>query len=67
MINFETLFKISYGLFIVCSGDRNKGNGFISNTVFQVSSDPPKFAACCNKNNFTAGFITCLLYTSRCV
>jgi flavin reductase (DIM6/NTAB) family NADH-FMN oxidoreductase RutF/rubredoxin len=57
MINFESLFKITYGLYIVCSGDKNKGNGFISNTVFQVTAEPPKFAACCNKNNFTSDLI----------
>ena len=57
MINFEALFKVSYGLYIVCSGDRNKGNGFVSNTVFQVTAEPPKFAACCNKNNYTAELI----------
>jgi flavin reductase (DIM6/NTAB) family NADH-FMN oxidoreductase RutF len=54
MINFEALFRISYGLYIVCSGDKNRGNGFISNSVFQVTADPPKFAVCCNKNNYTA-------------
>jgi flavin reductase (DIM6/NTAB) family NADH-FMN oxidoreductase RutF len=58
MINYEALFKISYGLFIVCSGNKVKGNGFISNTVFQVTSQPPKFAICCNKDNFTAGIIS---------
>jgi flavin reductase (DIM6/NTAB) family NADH-FMN oxidoreductase RutF/rubredoxin len=57
MINFEALFRISYGLYIVSSGDRNLGNGFISNTVFQVTAEPIKFAACCNKNNFTADII----------
>ena len=57
MINYEAFFKISYGLYIVCSGDKNKGNGYVSNTVFQVTSDPPRFAACCNKNNLTAEFI----------
>lgn len=57
MINFKALFKISYGLFIVSSGDKNKGNGFISNTVFQVTADPAKFAVCCNKKNYTAEFI----------
>ena len=57
MINYEALFKITYGLFIVCSGDKNHGNGFISNTVFQVTSDPPRFAVCCNKNNYTAEVI----------
>jgi flavin reductase (DIM6/NTAB) family NADH-FMN oxidoreductase RutF/rubredoxin len=44
-------------LYIVCSGDKNKGNGFISNTVFQVTAEPAKFAASCNKNNYTAEFI----------
>ena len=58
MINFEALFKISYGLFIVSSGDKNRGNGYISNTVFQVTAEPPKFAACCSKNNYTAGVIS---------
>ena len=57
MINIEALFNITYGLYIVCSGDKDRGNGFISNTVFQVTSDPAKFATCCNKNNFTTGLI----------
>jgi flavin reductase (DIM6/NTAB) family NADH-FMN oxidoreductase RutF/rubredoxin len=57
MINYEALFNISYGLYIVCSGDKAHGNGFISNTVFQVTNEPAQFAACCNKNNFTAGLI----------
>ncbi len=57
MINYEALFKISYGLYIVCSGTKENGNGYISNTVFQVTSDPPRFATCCNKENHTAGLI----------
>lgn len=57
MIQFETLFKITYGLYIVSSGNKNKGNGFISNTFFQVTAEPPRFASCCNKDNFTADLI----------
>jgi flavin reductase (DIM6/NTAB) family NADH-FMN oxidoreductase RutF/rubredoxin len=57
MVDIEALFKISYGLYIVCSGDKDHGNGFISNTVFQVTSEPAKFAVCCNKNNFTSELI----------
>lgn len=57
MINFEALFKVSYGLYVVCSGDNSRGNGFISNTVFQVTSEPARFASCCNKDNLTAEFI----------
>ena len=57
MTDTKVLYSISYGLYIVCSGNRLGGNGFISNTVFQVTSDPARFAACCNKDNFTAGLI----------
>ena len=57
MIQFEALFKISYGLYIVSSGNKLKGNGFISNTFFQVTAEPPRFASCCNKDNYTASLI----------
>jgi flavin reductase (DIM6/NTAB) family NADH-FMN oxidoreductase RutF/rubredoxin len=57
MVNFEAFYKVSYGLYVVCSGDKNRSNGFISNTVFQVTAEPPTFAVCCNKNNYTSGFI----------
>jgi len=58
MINYEALFNVSYGMYIICSGSSEDGNGYISNTVFQVTSDPPKFATACNKENFTSGIIT---------
>jgi flavin reductase (DIM6/NTAB) family NADH-FMN oxidoreductase RutF/rubredoxin len=57
MLDIQALFKISYGLYIVSSGDKTSGNGFISNTVFQVTAAPPKFAVCCSKNNYTSEFI----------
>lgn len=57
MINYDALYHISYGLFIVSSGNKKKGNGFISNTVFQVSSSPAMFATCSNKNNYTSELI----------
>lgn len=57
MINLEALFKISYGLYIVSSGDSKQGNGFISNTVFQLTAEPAQFATCCSKNNFTTELI----------
>jgi len=56
-MNVTTFFKISYGLYIVSSGNKEKGNGFISNTVFQVTSEPPRFTVCCNKDNYTCEFI----------
>jgi len=57
MVDYSAFFKISYGLYIVSSGDKTKGNGFISNTVFQVTAEPAQFATCCNKDNYTAGII----------
>jgi flavin reductase (DIM6/NTAB) family NADH-FMN oxidoreductase RutF/rubredoxin len=57
MINFEALFNITYGLYIVCAGNKDNGNGFISNTFFQVTAEPARFASCCNKNNHTAALI----------
>lgn len=57
MIDIQALYTISYGLYIVSSGDSNKGNGFISNTVFQVTAEPPRFAVCCSKDNYTAEII----------
>lgn len=53
-IQFESFFKLTYGLYLVSSGDSKEGNGFISNTVFQVTAEPPQFASCCNKDNYTA-------------
>jgi len=57
MIDYNALFKVSYGLYIVCAGSKENGNGYISNTVFQITSDPPRFATCCNKDNHTVGLI----------
>ena len=56
-VELEAFFKLSYGLYLVSSGNKEQGNGFISNTVFQVTADPPQFASCCNKANYTADFI----------
>jgi flavin reductase (DIM6/NTAB) family NADH-FMN oxidoreductase RutF/rubredoxin len=57
MIQIKALFDITYGVYLVCAGDNTHGNGYISNSVFQVSSSPALFAASCNKNNFTAEII----------
>lgn len=56
-MDLEAFFKISYGLYIVSSRENEKMNGFISNTVFQVTSEPPLFAISCSKNNYTAQLI----------
>jgi len=56
-INFEAFFKISYGLYVVSSKKGDKLNGYISNTVFQVTAEPARFAVCCSKNNYTTELI----------
>jgi ferric-chelate reductase [NAD(P)H] len=57
LININAFFKVTYGLYIVSSKSNDRLNGFISNSVFQVSAEPNKFAVCCHKNNFTATLI----------
>jgi len=53
----KTLYKISYGMYIVSSKKGDKFNGQIANTVFQVTADPPKVTVCINKENLTHQFI----------
>lgn len=56
-MNIEAFFKVTYGLFIVSSGNGDKRNGYIANTAFQVTSEPIQFGICCNKENYTAKLI----------
>jgi rubredoxin/flavin reductase (DIM6/NTAB) family NADH-FMN oxidoreductase RutF len=56
-MNIEAFFKISYGLYAVCSKSGSRLNGYISNTVFQVTAEPAQFAISCSKDNFTTGMI----------
>jgi flavin reductase (DIM6/NTAB) family NADH-FMN oxidoreductase RutF/rubredoxin len=56
-MNLEAFFKISYGIYVVGAREDDKMNGFISNTVFQVTSEPPLFAISCSKDNYTAQLI----------
>ncbi len=56
-MNVEAFFKVTYGLFVVSTKSNNKLYGYISNTVFQVTAEPAKFAITCSKNNYTSGMI----------
>lgn len=56
-MNPNVLFKITYGLYVVGSNNGSKLNGFICNTVFQVTSEPPQFAVASHKNNYTTEII----------
>jgi flavin reductase (DIM6/NTAB) family NADH-FMN oxidoreductase RutF/rubredoxin len=52
-MNTKILQKISYGLYVVCSGIEDKFNGQICNSMFQVTSDPLTVAISVNKSNYT--------------
>jgi flavin reductase (DIM6/NTAB) family NADH-FMN oxidoreductase RutF/rubredoxin len=56
-MNIEAYYKITYGLYVVSTFYQEKLNGYVSNTVFQVTSEPARFAIACSKNNLTAELI----------
>lgn len=57
MMNYEAFYKISYGLYVVSSAHGGQRSGYVGNTVFQVTSQPARFAIACNKDNFTCELI----------
>jgi flavin reductase (DIM6/NTAB) family NADH-FMN oxidoreductase RutF/rubredoxin len=50
-MQLKAFHKISYGLYLIASEFQNKKAGYIANTVFQVTSNPPQLAISCHKNN----------------
>ena len=56
-MNHEAFYKITYGLYVVGSTNGTQSNGYIANTVFQVTAKPARFAIACNKDNYTCGLI----------
>ena len=57
-MNLKALYKLGYGLYVVCSRKGDRLNGQIANTVFQITSEPSTIAVSINKNNLTHEFIT---------
>ena len=53
----ETLFKLTYGLFVLSTRDGMKDNGCIINTVMQVTDTPLQIAVAVNKENYTLKMI----------
>lgn len=51
--DLTALFKIGYGLYVITSNDGKRDNGFICNTVSQVTSNPNRVAVCINKQNYS--------------
>lgn len=56
-MDIQSFFKVTYGLYIVSSSDGDKRDGHVSNTVFQVSADPARFAIATHKDNLTTDYI----------
>jgi len=54
----KSLWKITYGLYLITSCDSQKMNGQIANTVVQVTAEPPKIAVSINKNCYTHEIIS---------
>jgi flavin reductase (DIM6/NTAB) family NADH-FMN oxidoreductase RutF/rubredoxin len=56
-MNIESFFNLTYGLYIVSAREGTNFNGYVSNTVFQVTAEPPQIAVSCSKNNLTTEMI----------
>lgn len=56
-MNLEAFFKMSYGIYLISSKSGNEISGYIANTAFQVTAEPPKIAISCHKDNTTASII----------
>ncbi len=51
--DLKALFNIGYGLYVATSNDGKKDNGFIVNTVTQVTNTPNRVAVTVNKENYS--------------
>ena len=56
-MDINTFSKLSYGVYIVASGNKEQQDAFIATTVMQVTAEPAEIIVACNKNNFTASLI----------
>ena len=52
-MKYKAFHKLSYGLYIIATESNRKKSGYIGNTAFQVTSEPPRIAISCNKKNAT--------------
>ena len=57
MKNKNTMFQLTYGLFVLSARDGDKDNGCIVNTVQQVTDSPNRIIAVVNKSNYTHDMI----------
>lgn len=71
-MDFKTLFKVSYGMYIVSSKMGDKINAQLSNTVVQISPDPATMLISVSKKNYThemiseSGVFTISIISTEC-
>ncbi len=56
-MNKQTMYKLTYGLFVLTSRWDGKDNGCITNTAIQVTSEPNRISIAVNKDNLTHDFV----------
>lgn len=56
-MDIKAFFKLSYGLYIISSKTGDQMGGYVANTAFQVTAEPPQIAISCHKDNATASII----------
>jgi len=56
-VDMATMFKLSYGLFVLTARDGSKDNGCIINTAGQITEKPLRISIAVNKANYTHDMI----------
>ncbi len=57
MMDKKTMYKLTYGLFVLTSRFDGKDSGCIINTAGQVTSEPNRISIAVNKGNFTHNLV----------
>ncbi len=57
-MDLTALYSINYGLYIISTKWMDQMNGQIANTVFQITSDPPRLGISINQQNLTHSLIS---------
>lgn len=50
-MNYDAFYALSYGIYVVGSAYEGRMYGYIANTAFQVTAEPPQIAISCHKDN----------------
>lgn len=56
-MNEKSLYKLTYGLFLLTASENGKDNGCIINTAIQVANSPTQICISVNKGNLTHDMI----------